>query len=372
MEILYYFPERNVIMHKWQRYHFLEELEHHNVDVDIFNPLTYSSIEEANEAVCRKAANRHYDLFLTNFCNPQMVFPETLARMKELGIPTLSYRGDNLVMPYNDKALAKYFDLVWLTAKETRHLYDRWGAKTVFAPYAANPFVFRYDESATLDRSVCFVGRPYGSRSIMLNSLTDNEIPTSLFYGSVTLPKELVTEGVKIGIRGFNPVKTLINRFRFSEGRKLILGSVKNRFAGQTSVKESPFVIKNPGVTTDKISGLYSRYVLSVASTSAGHTDILKEPLKIINLRNFEIPMSGGIEICRYNEELAGYYEEDKEIVFYRSNEEFIDKARYYTRKAGDSEIASIRRSARERSVNEHTWFQRFKKCFDILGLKYQ
>lgn len=371
MIILYYFPELNVIMHKWQRYHFLNELEHHNVNVDIFNPLTFSSIEEANEAVCQQASKGHYDLFMTNFCNPRMVYPETIARMRELGIPTLSYRGDNLVMPYNDKALAKHFDLVWLTAKETQHLYDKWGAKTIFAPYAANPFVFRYDEPDTIDRSVCFVGRPYGSRSIMLNSLSDNEINTNLFYGNITMPKELETEGIKIDILGASPLETVFNRFRFTQGRKLIMGSIKNRFVGQTAVKESPFVVKNPGVLPDKISALYSKYALSVASTSTGHTDCLKEPLKIINLRNFEIPMSGGIEICRYNKELAEYYEEDKEIVFYRTQEEFIDKAKYYTQKAADSEIVAMKRAARERSVNEHTWFHRFKKCFDELGLKY-
>ena len=323
MKILYYFPERNVIMHKWQRYHFLNELEQHNISIDIFNPLTFSSIEEANEKVCRRAASGRYDLFLTNFCNPQMVYPETLTRMKDIGIPTLSYRGDNLVMPYNDKALAKYFDLVWLTAKETQHLYDKWGAKTVFAPYAANPFVYKYDGTLPLKRAVCFIGRPYGSRSIMLNSLAEDKISTELFYGNVELPKELETDGIKIGIEGFSSSKSIVNRFRFPEGRRLILGSIKNRFVGQTTVKESPYIVKNNGVTPAQISSLYSQYALSVASTSAGHTDSLKNPLKIINLRNFEIPMSGGIEICRYNPELAEYYEEDKEIVFYQTNEAF-------------------------------------------------
>ena len=369
MKILYYFPERNVIMHKWQRYHFLNELEHHNIRVDIFNPLTYSSIEEANEIVCKQALDKQYSLFLTNFCNPKMIFPETITRMREMGIPTLSYRGDNLVMPYNDKALAKYFDLVWLTAKETQHLYDKWGVKTKFAPYAANPFVFQYDETVAIDRSVCFIGRPYGSRSIMLNSLTDNGISTNLFYGNVTLPKEFETEGIKIGIVGLSPIKTNLDRFRFSQGRKLVMGSIKNRFVGQTAVKESPLVVKNPGVLPDQISSLYSKYALSVASTSTGHTDCLEEPLKIINLRNFEIPMSGGIEICRYNKELAEYYEEDKEIVFYRTPEEFVDKARYYTQKASDSEIVAIKQAARQRSINEHTWFHRFKLMFEELGL---
>ncbi len=371
MKILYFYPEKNVIMNKWQRYHFIDELRRHNISIDIFNPLTFSCIEEANESVCQQAMKGGYNLFFTNFCNKEMVFPETLARMHEMGLPTLSYRGDNLVMPYNDKYLAKYFDLVWLTAKETQHLYDKWGAKTVFAPYAANPFVYKYDENISLERSICFIGRPYGSRSIMLNSLAEASVHTEVFFGNVSIPEDLLTEEIKFDILGITGHKMILNRLRFPEGRRLIKGSIINRIKGQTTLKESSFISKNPGVLPDAISALYSKYVLSVASTSAGHTDVLKNPLKIINLRNFEIPMSGGIEICKYNQELAGYYEEDKEIVFYRSNEEFIDKAKYYTQKASDSEIVAIRRSARTRSVNEHTWFHRFKKCFDELGLKY-
>ena len=371
MKILYYFPEQNNIMIKWQRYHFIDELQRHGIEIEIFNPLTFDSIADANEVAAKTVKEGDYDLFFTNFCNKEMVYPELLACVKEKGVPSLSYRGDNLVMPYNDKFLAKHFDLVWLTAKETQHLYDKWGAKTVFAPYAANPFVYKYHEGIQLDRSVCFIGRPYGSRSIMLNSLSQNEIHTNVFFGGITLPKELETPGIKIGIEGFSTRKSITNRFRHPEGRRLILGSIINRFAGQTELKESQYITKNPGVLPDSISGLYSKYVLSVASTSTGHTDALKHPLKIINLRNFEIPMSGGIEICKYNEELAGYFEEDKEIIFYKTNEEFVEKAKYYTNKASDEEIRKIQHAARKRAVAEHTWFHRFQVCFDALGLKY-
>lgn len=371
MKIFYYYPEKNVIMNKWQRYHFIDELHRHGISMDIFNPLTFSNIEEANEVACKRVSNGDYDLFFTNFCNKEMVFPETLARLHELGIPALSYRGDNLVMPYNDKFLAKHFDLVWLTARETEHLYMMWGAKTVFAPYAANPYVYKYDESIALERSICFIGRPYGSRSIMLNSLSDASIPTNVFFGKIAIPKEIESEEIKFDILGINGHKMILDRFRFPQGRRLMRGSIVNRLAGQTVLKESPFITKNPGVLPDAISSLYSKYVLSVASTSAGHTDVLKKPLKIINLRNFEIPMSGGIEICRYNKELAEYYQENKEIVFYDTIEEFVDKAKYFTQKATDTEISSIRKAARKRSVNEHTWFNRFKICFDELGLKY-
>ena len=121
----------------------------------------------------------------------------------------------------------------------------------------------------------------------------------------------------------------------------------------------------------DELNRIYSSYALSLASTSARNTDILREPVGVVNLRAFEIPMAGGLQFCRYNEELAGYFEEDKEIVFYRDNLDLIEKANYYTKRASDAEIAKIKKAARIRAEGEHTWWHRFVKAFDILGIKY-
>lgn len=139
---------------------------------------------------------------------------------------------------------------------------------------------------------------------------------------------------------------------------------------GKCIIHDSPCLERKNALPIEKISSKYSEYSLSLASTSAHHTDVLKDPVKIINLRNFEIPMSGGLEICRYNKELSEYYEEGKEILFYATKEELIDKAKYYTQKATDEEIYMIKRSARRRSENEHTWYHRFSKVLNELNLK--
>ena len=81
--------------------------------------------------------------------------------------------------------------------------------------------------------------------------------------------------------------------------------------------------------------------------------------------------MSGGIELCKYNEELARYFESGKEIVFYSDNNELVEKARYYTTKAKESEIFAIKAAARKRAEHEHTWWCRFTKAFEVLGLPY-
>lgn len=373
MKILYFFQELDTPMFQWQRKHFLDELSHHGIEIETFNPLLYSNTDEANEQLIVKAKASDYDLFISNMGYFKMLYAETLITIKKIGIPTLRIAWDNLMIPFIDKELAPHFDLVWLTAKETKRLYDKWHVHTMFAPYAANPFTYTYNSDIPIQRNACFIGNPHGSRAIMINKLTENGLIVNLYNGR---NKTNVQHDNKIPIKCsiINPSRyeTILNRFRFTEGRKLILGSVYNKLKGQTIVASNDCLNHFPGASHDEMTKIYSSSVLSLASSSAGHTDVLKNPLKIINLRNFEIPMCGGIQICKYNEELASYFEEGKEIVLYHTDDELVDKSRYYINKATEEGIRQMKEAARKRAEKEHTWWCRFTKAFDILGLKYK
>lgn len=373
MKILYYFPELSVAMMQWQRVHFFDELFRHGIEFEVFNPLLFDSIDEANDNLLIHIKEQQYDLFLANLCNEQHIHAAAIDEIRRMGIPTMSFRSDNLVMPYNDKELASHFDLLWLTSKETKYLYDKWGANTYFAPYAANPFVFHFSQPNYFVHHVCFIGTPYGSRTRMMNVLLENNIDLTLFYGkSEKTNKETKnTIETRQKIQSLSKIHVLYNRLCFHEGRRLTWGTIVDKISGKREIIQSEHLFREKSVDCESIGNIYSQYTLSLASTSAGHTDVLQKPVKVINLRNFEIPMSGGIEICRYNPELAEYFEEGKEILFYRDKNELIDKAKYYTQKASDKEILSIKKAARLRAENEHTWMNRFKMSFDILGLKY-
>lgn len=370
MEILYCLPEKDTIMGRWQHDHFIEELSHHNVFIRVFNPLLFMSWDEANDALLIEIKNRRYDIFMSAICDDKLLFESTLSEIKRIGIPTLCIRFDNLVVPLYDKKLSALYDLVWLTSVETKRFYDKWGAKTCFAPYAANPYVFMHKVSHNSIRRVCFVGTPYGSRTRMFNTLTRGGVNLTLFYGNSSFDTiDNAWEHFKtfIDVPSQSHSTELIKRLQFHEGRVLIRGAIKNKIMGKCFVENNSHLVVEPAVAPSRLSSIYSEYVLSLASSSAHHTDVLKTPLKIVNLRNFEIPMSGGVEFCRYNTELAEYFEEDKEIIFYRSKEEMIDKALYYTNKATDNEVYQIRCAARVRSEKEHTWYLRFKKILNEL-----
>lgn len=373
MNILYLFHELNGPMSQWQRTHFISELQNHACKIDCINPLAYRTAQESHNLLIKQIGSKKYDLFFTNVCNENELLPETIQEIKRMGVPTLCLRCDNLVIPFSDKILAPYFDLVWLTSKETQRFYNKWGVKTVFAPYAANPISFNYKAPSQLNRNVCFIGTPYGSRAAMMNALTSKGVETDVYYKknegqaiSSDFSQVIVRESTSPG-----RMVELTRRLFFPEGRRLLQGALVNKLAGQVSIYASDHLHEFSVVNPDKQSEVYSEHTLCLASTSANHTDVLRHPLKIINLRNFEIPMSGGIEICRYNPELAEYFEEDKEILFYQDFEELCDKAKFYQKTAKDKAIYKMKESARKRAEGEHTWWHRFSKAFAQLGLSY-
>lgn len=369
MKILYYFPEYDTPMFQWQRVHFMDELSRHDVQFETFNPLVYSGPDEANERFVNRIKKGGFDLLLSSVCYEGIIYPEVLQAANQQGCPSLLIRWDNLTVPIYDKKQANLFDLVWLTCRETTRLYDKWGAKYLVQPYAANPFALSY-EKVPVERRVCFLGTPYGSRSLMINTLTNAGIDVDLYFGGRKTREE---QKIKVNYDIVHPAywKILLHRLSYAEGRIMIHGALKNKMVGSRTINESPALHHFNSVPASEISSVYSSHAVCLASTSTNHTDSLRNPLKIVNLRSFEIPMSGGLALCKYNPELAEYFVEDKEILFYKTDEELIEKARYYTEKASNEDLSRMKEAARARAERDHTWWNRFSAAFDILGLLY-
>ena len=371
MKILYFYQELPNPMFQWHRTHFIEELSHHNVIFDCFNPLLCPSIEESNEKLLEKAKSEHYDLFLSNTCYYKMLFAETVIQIKKMGIPTLTIAWDNLMVPYMDKDLAPYFDLVWLTGKDNMNMYKKWGVKCCYAPFAANPYLFSY-EAGAINRHICFIGNPHGGRSLMINKLTESGVDVNVYCGkNKNQSKEKPLFEVKYDIVYPSIYLMAYRKIGYSSGRKQLIGSLINKMKGQTTLIDNQYLHRYPSLSHEDMVREYASAALSISFTSVGHTDILDKPLQWTFLRNFEIPMCGGVQLCRYTPEIASYFEEGKEIVLYHNNDELADKANYYLKSASDTEISHMKEAARQRSLNEHTWWHRFTKAFDILGLKY-
>ena len=349
-------------MFQWQKYHIFDEMKQHNCFFEIIDPSDFSSVKEANEEIFNKLKSGNYDLFMT--CLGDLFFDlKELKIITSMGVRSLLFCPDNLKVPFAHKKICKYFSLVWLTSKETEYLFKRWSAKTIFMPYAANPNFLKYDSDYIENSSIGFIGTPYGSRTNTINYLTKNDIPVCV-HANI----EKNTSVINASFTEYS--KAIFYYLRFRIGFKLFLAALINKLKRGTSidlVNRKISIMDSVDLTNlDKYNRVYS---LTLSFGDAGHTGILKKPVDVVNLRNFEIPMSGGLEFTRYTKELSNYFEEGKEIIFYKSKKEMIDKARYYLSEDMKDTRERMKKAARLRAEREHTWYCRFKKIFEILEI---
>lgn len=360
-------------MSTWQKVHFMNELEHYGFIFDIFNPFMYNSWDEANEKLIRYVKNNRPAMFFTVMRSARLLYTSTIDAIKQLGVPTLFFVTDSLATPYEDKEVALHFDLVWITEPATRYLYNKWGVNTMLAPYAANPFAFKPFKVNYKD-AVCFIGRAHGSRANMINSLAAlSDIVIDVFdKGNDNDDENKRLAGNRLKGYMTPKYKMLYNWSRYSVGRKMLWSAfLKNTISKGKGLGEPSNVNHMQSLSFDEIPKIYSMYKLSVSSTSYHNTDVLNNPVNVINLRSFEIPMSGGLQFCRFNPYLAEQFEEDKEIIFYRTTEEMHSKADYYIHKSNNLEINALKEAARKRAEHEHTWMKRFEIAFKEFGIKY-
>ena len=373
MKIFYFFAQYNTNMYLWQDNHFIDELSHHNIEVSIFNPLHYSSLEQANEQARLVLDANRFDLFMTG--EPEQVcFIETVQHAKSKGIPTLLYCFDSLMTPLRHKNMAPLFDVVMISQKDSHGFFRSYNSNVIVSHYAANPYFFQMQKPSSEQLSVCFPGTPYGSRMVEIKKLAEADIMISLYYNTKSSETTDVKEKTPIEQEIsdlYTSGKILRTLLQHPEGRKVIAGGIISKFKTTPTLDLSlPNVKVSPAVNLKKTNEIYAKHALSLSIGIGRQTGYLKNPIQIVHLRNFEIPMCGGVQFCRYFEELSECFEEDKEIIFYRSKEEMLEKARFYLSPQQDSIRTAIRLAARKRAEQEHTWFNRFRAAFDNLGIQ--
>ena len=362
MKILYYFRNLGTAMYMWQVYHIVDELAHYDCTVDIFNPSDYESLDQANEQLLKKVKTEKVDLFMTCH-NESLLYIDTLKKIKSLGIPTLLFCPDNLLAPFNHEHIARFFDLVWLTSHETKYLFDKWGCRSVFLPYAANPFMYKPDYSMDEIQSLGFIGTPHGTRMDHINDLVDAGV-------SVTVHTALKNSHPKVVSAPMNSyIRTLGAYIRYPIGRKLLIASMIDKSKKRVFHLNNNLTIKEP-VPFEEMAKYSCAYAAMLSFTDARSTGVLKNPVSIINLRHFELPMSGALQFTTYSDELASYFEDGEEIILCRSKEEYIERAKYWLKPENAEKRKGMKLAARKRGVAEHTWHNRFEKVFDLLEIK--
>ncbi len=85
-----------------------------------------------------------------------------------------------------------------------------------------------------------------------------------------------------------------------------------------------------------------------------------------IPLRAFDIMGAGGFLMTNYQEDFMRHFEPDRDFVFYESEEDLIDKCRYYLKH--DSERNKIAQNGLQQVLTDHTYEIRIAEMIRIAG----
>lgn len=369
-KILLYFPQRNRIMDAWQNFHFIDELSRHDVLFEIYNPFDFpeKSKEQMEEEMLKKikSGKGSYSMFMTSVKDGE-ISPYFLTELKALRIPSLLICYDNLSVPFRHKRISKYFDLVWLTSVETKYLFDRWGAKTIFLPYAANPNIFKPSSGEEIPY-IGFIGTLYGARFKKINSLLKANLPVRIYNNSETIQPE-PTNLDKFFRNLVYSINHLSGLTSFKIGRKCILGGIRKLLFSEKYAfiqnNEKNLILPSPSFR--EMPSIYSRLSISLNVSELWDTYTLVTPIHKLHLRTFEIPMSGGLQIISETKEIKSYFEPDKEIILYGDDDDFIEKLKFYLAPHNSRLRCKIKANAKKRAELEHTWYNRFQAIHDNL-----
>jgi spore maturation protein CgeB len=118
--------------------------------------------------------------------------------------------------------------------------------------------------------------------------------------------------------------------------------------------------------TDDDLVRIYNRAKIALGFGVQPTADFGTRPTFQVRLRDFEAPMCGTFYLTEHQEELAEFFEIGREIETFRSQDELLDKARFYL--AHDEPRERIRRAGHARALRDHTWQNRMTAVLKALS----
>jgi len=226
--------------------------------------------------------------------------------LKKFEIPLVIFHTNTIDRLYLGKLTA--VTKLWFVEYYAKSLFEKFRKENlIYEGMAANSYRF-YPMEADKIYDVSFVGQHYGERGYWLNLISN-----------------------------FSKKKNLNVNFPLAHGSKMYLSFKDiNEIYNQSKINISFAPKENPG--------------------------------RIVNLRTFEICMSGNFQLMQYTPCVEEYFEINKEIVCWENKKELFEKILYYLE--NEDEREKIAKNGYEKAIKKHTWSVRFEKIYSILKQK--
>jgi len=351
-----------VIRYDWDPpFHPTQSRRWHRKDKPEMNKILVEKVREANE-------KEGIDLFFSYF-NDRLVYPETIEKIRDMGIPTLNFYFDDTHDFHAVENISPAFDYCWTTSRDAVPKYKEVGAKPIYAPPAAHPSFYK-PYPLKRDFDVTFVGQGFGERPGIVRKIKEAGIDIRV-WGHGWLRGKPIKDIIRsnfsfshIKSNNYNIAKSIDQSIRDFYGYYVGWGGIKGR-----EIKDLRD-IAGPPLPFEELVKMYSRSRISLGF--GGHGPLSEwtkrgRRLAAVKLRDFEAPMSRAFYLTGYIKDLEEFYNIGKEIVCYQDTDDLIDKIKYYL--AHEDEAEEVREAGYQRARRDHTWTKRFEKIFKEMGI---
>jgi len=225
---------------------------------------------------------------------------------RKIDIPIVIFAVNAIMRPYVAKM--SVFAKIWYVEKYAKGLMEQYQRDNlIYLGMAANPDQL-YPNKIEKVYDLGFIGRHYGERAYWLDRISK-----------------------------FCAKNNLKFKFPLSHGEKMFLSQ-------------------------NQINNAYN-------STKINLSFAPKEPVgRIVNLRTYEICMSGNFQLMQYTPCVEEIFELDKEIVCWKNKDDLFEKILYYLE--NEDEREKIAKKGYKRAIENYTWTKRFEKVSSILTQK--
>ena len=309
----------------------------------------------------RENKKSRFDLFFS-YLMDGMVDPSVIDEIRNTKVPTCNFSCNNAHQFHLITDLAPHFDFNLHSEKDVRDKFITIGANPLWWPMASNPRYFK-PAKALRNIDVSFVGANYALRARYIKSLLENGIAVHVYGpswrgGAMSAGRSIAKRCIYLISSAL--AVTATKQFQFSA---LLYEHDLQRYL----YKRYPGNLHGP-VPDEEVVALYSKSFISLGFLEVfDNHDPTKSVIKHLHLREFEAPMCGALYCTGYSDELAEFFEPDKEVIVYKDANELLDKIRYYLSHPAEGE--KIRAAGLKRALDDHTYHRRYKQLFQAIGL---
>lgn len=314
-------------------------------------------VEELLQQVREALNHKPVDVFFSYFYN-SCATPDVIREIGSWGIVTVNFFCNNVHQFRLVSEIAPAYDYCMVPERVAPSKYRSVGANPIHIQMAANPRIYKpYPLPREFD--VTFVGQRYANRPSIIDYLLRQGIEVRV-WGPGWTPGPVGGDSGSTWKKTQNlwgKVRKSGLRLPLKVIRRLALSPMERRLR----------TIAGPPLSDEEMVKMYSRSKISLGFSVVSEAVGEGEANAHLRLRDFEAPMSGALYATGYTEELADYFESDKEVIVYCTKEELADKVQYYL--THPTEADRVREAALRRARSEHTWTKRFEQLFREIGL---